>query len=47
MSAPHFPRWWDVTRRDLGRRASCYLYTGTDDIDRLVSALHDLSRKVI
>jgi cysteine desulfurase/selenocysteine lyase len=28
-------------------RASCYLYTGTDDIDRLVSALHELSRKVI
>jgi cysteine desulfurase/selenocysteine lyase len=27
-------------------RASCYLYTGTDDIDRLVSALHALSRKV-
>jgi cysteine desulfurase/selenocysteine lyase len=28
-------------------RASCYLYTGTDDIDRLVSALQELSRKVI
>jgi cysteine desulfurase/selenocysteine lyase len=26
-------------------RASCYLYTGTDDIDRLVSALQDLDRK--
>jgi cysteine desulfurase/selenocysteine lyase len=26
-------------------RASCYLYTGTDDIDRLVAALHDLARE--
>jgi cysteine desulfurase/selenocysteine lyase len=28
-------------------RASCYLYTGTDDIDRLVSGLQGVSRKAI
>jgi cysteine desulfurase / selenocysteine lyase len=26
MSAPHFPRWWDVTRRDLGRGALLALF---------------------
>ena len=28
-------------------RASCYLYTGTHDIDRLVSALQELTRKAL
>jgi len=26
-------------------RASCYLYTQTEDIDRLVAALHELTRR--